>query len=320
MPPVRAQGEDGFETLSGRSSNPETVSTDYDTSDKLFFEPPAATRGRAAHLRAGEVLGGDRAVRRADAAESRAGLAKERGEHHRHVAAEHRGGRGPQAVRGDAPQARHSATAQRSGHERSRSPRGGARSGLPGAGAAIVRARRPRDADRLFRFGAGPLHAVCGRGVSRASRAGGQVPRGRDRGGCGLHSGRGPFRRGGAGDDSHRRHPGAHRIRRGAFRGRGDGPAAAYVIGESHRDNPRGIRACDGAGIEGDRIDERAIRRQGRHGVCALCVNPRASRTVPFVSKAIGVPLAKLAGEGDGRQDACRSWVSRRRSGPSIGR
>ena len=30
--------EDGFETLMG-NSNPETVSTDYDTSDKLFFEP-----------------------------------------------------------------------------------------------------------------------------------------------------------------------------------------------------------------------------------------------------------------------------------------
>src|SRR5581483_2728059 len=30
--------EDGFETLMV-NSNPETVSTDYDTSDKLFFEP-----------------------------------------------------------------------------------------------------------------------------------------------------------------------------------------------------------------------------------------------------------------------------------------
>ena len=29
--------------------------------------------------------------------------------------------------------------------------------------------------------------------------------------------------------------------------------------------------------------------------VWVLEVNPRASRTVPFVSKAIGVPLAKLA-------------------------
>src|SRR5690349_22033502 len=29
--------------------------------------------------------------------------------------------------------------------------------------------------------------------------------------------------------------------------------------------------------------------------VCVLEVNPRASRTIPFVSKAIGVPLAKIA-------------------------
>jgi hypothetical protein len=40
--------------------------------------------------------------------------------------------------------------------------------------------------------------------------------------------------------------------------------------------------------------DEHPVRRQGR-GVYVIEVNPRASRTVPFVSKAIGVPLAKLA-------------------------
>jgi carbamoyl-phosphate synthase large subunit len=43
-----------------------------------------------------------------------------------------------------------------------------------------------------------------------------------------------------------------------------------------------------------DRPDERAVRGPGRH-VYVLEVNPRASRTVPFVSKAIGVPLAKVA-------------------------
>ena len=35
--------------------------------------------------------------------------------------------------------------------------------------------------------------------------------------------------------------------------------------------------------------------------VYILEVNPRASRTIPFISKAIGVPLAKLAARGDGR-------------------
>ena len=35
--------------------------------------------------------------------------------------------------------------------------------------------------------------------------------------------------------------------------------------------------------------------------VYVLEVNPRASRTVPFVSKATGVPLAQDRGAGDGR-------------------
>ncbi len=39
-----------------------------------------------------------------------------------------------------------------------------------------------------------------------------------------------------------------------------------------------------------------AVKREdGRPNVYILEVNPRASRTVPFVSKAIGVPLAKVA-------------------------
>ena len=46
----------------------------------------------------------------------------------------------------------------------------------------------------------------------------------------------------------------------------------------------------------GVRVDERSIRRarDGR-GIFILEVNPRASRTVPFVSKVTGVPLAKVA-------------------------
>ncbi len=40
--------------------------------------------------------------------------------------------------------------------------------------------------------------------------------------------------------------------------------------------------------------------------VYVLEVNPRASRTVPFVSKAIGVPLAKLAAQDHGRRKTLR--------------
>jgi carbamoyl-phosphate synthase large subunit len=44
----------------------------------------------------------------------------------------------------------------------------------------------------------------------------------------------------------------------------------------------------DGEGAERGRPDERAVRDPGRHGWYVLEVNPRASRTVPFVSKATG--------------------------------
>ena len=52
-----------------------------------------------------------------------------------------------------------------------------------------------------------------------------------------------------------------------------------------------------------------AVPRDGR-GIFILEVNPRASRTVPFVSKVTGVPLAKVAAriaagktlQGDGDQ------------------
>ena len=40
--------------------------------------------------------------------------------------------------------------------------------------------------------------------------------------------------------------------------------------------------------------------------IYVLEVNPRASRTVPFVAKVIGLPVAKIAVAGDGRRDARR--------------
>ena len=49
------------------NSNPETVSTDYDTSDSLFFEPLTVEDVLNVIDRV-EADGGDRPVRRADAA------------------------------------------------------------------------------------------------------------------------------------------------------------------------------------------------------------------------------------------------------------
>jgi len=57
------------------NSNPETVSTDYDTSDKLFFEP--LTLEDVLHIYEREkMLGRNRAIRWANAVESRALFAK----------------------------------------------------------------------------------------------------------------------------------------------------------------------------------------------------------------------------------------------------
>ena len=52
----------------------------------------------------------------------------------------------------------------------------------------------------------------------------------------------------------------------------------------------------------------------GRRRVYVLEVNPRASRTVPFVSKATGVPLAKIAARVHGRARRSPSRASPARS------
>ncbi len=92
--------DDGYETIMV-NCNPETVSTDYDTSDRLYFEPLTYEDVMAVYEH--EAEGGadrrDRAVRRADAAESRAAAEGRGCAHHRHLAGEHRPGRGSQALR-----------------------------------------------------------------------------------------------------------------------------------------------------------------------------------------------------------------------------
>ena len=57
------------------------------------------------------------------------------------------------------------------------------------------------------------------------------------------------------------------------------------------------VRLCREIGVLGLMNVQYAIARgpQGQRQVYVLEVNPRASRTVPFVSKATGVPLAKIA-------------------------
>ena len=58
------------------------------------------------------------------------------------------------------------------------------------------------------------------------------------------------------------------------------------------------------------RPDERAIRLKDGD-IYVLEVNPRASRTVPFVAKVIGLPIAKIASRHHGRRAARRVSTSK---------
>lgn len=67
----------------------------------------------------------------------------------------------------------------------------------------------------------------------------------------------------------------------------------AYTLSrDSGRDAPAGAEA--GLRASGSRPDERSVRGKDNE-VYLIEVNPRAARTVPFVSKATGIPLAKVA-------------------------
>ena len=111
--------EDGFETIMV-NCNPETVSTDYDTSDKLYFEPLtledvlALHRARAARRASSSSSAARRRCRLAVPLE-RAGVP-----HHRHVARLDRPRRGPRALRGGADEARPAAPAERHRAQRRR--------------------------------------------------------------------------------------------------------------------------------------------------------------------------------------------------------
>ena len=201
----------GFETIMV-NSNPETVSTDYDTSDKLYFEPLTLEDVLNICEQESENLfgvivqfGGQTPLNLAD------GLAGSRRPDHRHLAAEHRDRRGPQALRRDARQARHPPDRRRHRDrpKRRRSPSRD-RIGYPGPRAPVLRARRPRHADRpQRRRDLRALHRgtsrVRGRvaATRRSAMPRRSLPRRRRRGGRRLHQRRR--------DRGHRRDHGAHR-------------------------------------------------------------------------------------------------------------
>ena len=180
----------GFETVMV-NCNPETVSTDYDTSDRLYFEPVTVedvqnvldVEMATGHV-AGVIvaLGGQTPLKLSSALTP--GLVM---------------GTSPASIDLAEDRERWNALCERAAHP---SAAGGtatsleeallSRQGrLPGPGAPELRARRPGHGDRLRRGGPGAGHGrhgglglagPRGRAVGRAAGAGGQVPGGRHRG------------------------------------------------------------------------------------------------------------------------------------------
>ncbi len=201
---VLALREAGFETIM-INSNPETVSTDFDVSDKLYFEPLTLEDVlEILHLEKprGVIvqLGGQTPLKLAEALEE-AGIpvlgtsvdSIDRAEDRDRFADVCRkiGARVPD----------NGIATQRGG-----GARGGPPHRLPRAGAPVLRAGWAGDAHRLRRGVAGALLRGGGAGLGGPSGAGGPLPRGRIRGRRGL-----AVRRRGRG---HRRDHAAHRGRR----------------------------------------------------------------------------------------------------------
>ena len=250
--------KDGYETIMV-NCNPETVSTDYDSSDRLYFEPltledvlaiVAVEKPQGVIVQFGGQTPLRLAVPLARAGVPIIGT----------IARRDRPRRGPRALLRAAHQARPAPDRERHRAQR----RGGARARrahrLSGAGAAVVRARRPRDADRARHARARDLHARGGAGLARAPGAGRPLPRQRDRG-----RRRRALRRQ-AGRD--RRHHGAHRGGRHPLRRLGLLAAALQPAAlPDRRDRARDARAR--ARARRRRPDERAVRDRRRRGVRA---------------------------------------------------
>ena len=106
------------------------------------------------------------------------------------------------------------------------------------------------------------------------------------------------------------RHPAAHRGGGHPLRRLGGGAAAVAASTPAQLDEMRDIarRLALRLGVVGLMNIQFALH-DGK--VYVLEVNPRASRTVPFIAKAVGLPLVGMAAAGDGGQDARRDRLHR---------
>ena len=264
--------EAGFETIMV-NCNPETVSTDYDTSDRLYFEP-LTFEDVMEIIDKEKPVGRDRAVRRPDAAEAVPRARSGRRADHRHDAGfdRHRGR--PRALPAAGADARPEAAAELHRAHRRAGDRDVEDRRLPAGRAAVVRARRPRDGSRLQRRRPAHLHDRCGQGVERQPGAARPLPRSGDRSRrrCDLR------RRG----RLHRRHHGARRAGGRALRRLGL-LAAAEQPERRNAGRPEGADAQAGARAQGRRADEHPVRDPERHRLHPRSESARlAHRAVRF--------------------------------------
>ena len=256
--------EDGYETIMV-NCNPETVSTDYDTSDRLYFEPLTLEDVlEIVHLEKpyGVIVqyGGQTPLKLARDLEANGvpiigttpdmiDMAEDRERFQQML---HRLG---------LKQPPNRTARTEAGRDRRRR-----RDRLSARRAAVVRARRARDGDRPRAARPRALHARGGQGVERQPGAARPLPERRDRGR--RRRARRRHRR------RDRRHHGAHRAGRRAFGRFGVLAAAVLALG---RDAGRAARADggDGARPQRRRPDERPVRDPARRRRRGRRVRPR---------------------------------------------
>ena len=247
--------------------NPETVSTDYDTSDRLYFEPltpedvlEIIDTERSNGTLHGVIVqfGGQTPLKLAEPS------GKGQGADPRHLARHDRPRGRPRPLQEAARQAESAPAAERHRHLAGRGARHRRRDRLSGGDPPVLRAGRARHGDRARRGAVRPLPGAAGTRSRPAERTGGleEKPAADRPLSVGRHRSRRrlPLRRQG---HLHRRHHGAHRGSRHPFRRFGLRAAAAFARREDHRRT----RAADpraGARAQCRRADERAIRHQGR--------------------------------------------------------
>ena len=287
----------GYETIMV-NCNPETVSTDYDTSDRLYFEPLTAEdvleiidTERSNGTLHGVIVqfGGQTPLKLAEPLEQAKVPIL---------------GTSPDAIdlaedRDRFKQLLEKLEAAAAEERHRHQPREGARhrreDRLSDRDPAVLCARRPRHGDRARRRAARSLSGAADRRSRPAVRACGlrQAPAADRPLSHRRHRGRRrlPRRRQG---HLHRRHHGAHRGGRHPFRRLRLLAAAAHSLGrETIAELERQTRALALALKVGGLMNVQYAIKDG--DIYVLEVNPRASRTVPFVAKVIGLPVAKIA-------------------------